>query len=223
MGFFEMMTVLRRLFLTVILCLSLLLLGSFAWAETQTNNILERPPALNSVSTKLSLNSIAHKTVLTLSLKEAIALALRDNLSARNAYLSRLTDRFALKVANDEFKPQLSMVANSNYNALYNTTTSRHNSAFNQGIGGNVSLRLPTGGEVGVTVDMAHRNNVNNTNNNDYTTNVNLNISQPLLRGGGLTVGQASLVSAQRSEISSQLSFRDSLSSVVNTVIRHLQ
>jgi outer membrane protein TolC len=221
MGFSEMMTVLSRLFLAVILYLSLLTFGAFAWAKPQTSGVLERPPTLpvQSPQSIVNLKSTANKTVLALSLKEAIALALRENLSARNAYLSRLVDRFALNVANDAFKPHLSMVANSGYNALYNATTSRHNTNFDQSVGGNASLRLPTGGEIGVSVNTAHTNNSNNSNGN-YATNVNVNVSQPLLRGGGLTVGQASLVSAQRSEISSQLSFRDSLSSVVNTVIR---
>jgi outer membrane protein TolC len=195
--------------------------GTFAWAKPQTSGVLERPPTLpiQSPQSRVNLKSTTNKTVLALSLKEAIALALRDNLSARNAYLSRLVDRFALNVANDAFKPHLSMVANSGYNALYNATTSRHNTNFDQSVGGDASLRLPTGGEIGVSVNTAHTNNSNNSNGN-YATNVNVNVSQPLLRGGGLTVGQASLVSAQRSEISSQLSFRDSLSSVVNTVIR---
>ncbi len=218
MGFFEMMTVFSRLFFAIILCLPLLTLDNVVWAETKTNNTLERPPTLRVESTKSLLKPITHQTVLTLSLKEAITLALRDNLSARNAYLSRLTDRFALKVAHEEFKPRLSMVASSHYNALYNTTTSRHNTDFNQSVGGNASLRLPTGGELGVTVNTAHRDNGNN-NNGNYATNVNLNVSQPLLRGAGLTVGQANLVFAQWSEISSRLSFRDSLSRVVNTVI----
>ncbi len=219
-GLLEMMTVLSRLFLAVILYLSLLTLGAFAWAETQTNAVLERPPTLHTKSPQSIANRkpIPHQTVLALSLKEAITLALRDNLSARNAYLSRLMDRFSLKVANDEFKPHLSMVANSGYNALYNATTSRHNTDFAQSVGGNASLRLPTGGEVGVTVNASHANNSGSSNGN-YATNVNLNVSQPLLRGGGLTIGQANLVSAQRSEISSQLSFRDSLSGIVNTVI----
>lgn len=217
MGFFEM-TALSRLFLAVILSFSLLTLSAFAWAETPTNGVLERPPTFQAKSPPsiANLKPITNKTVLALSLKEAIALALRDNLSARNAYLSRLLDRFSLKIANDEFKPHLSMVANSGYNALYNATTSRHNTNFGQSVGGNVSLRLPTGGEVGVTVNTAHSDN----SNGNYATNVNFNVNQPLLRGGGLTIGQANLVSAQRSEISSQLSFRDSLSGIVNTVIR---
>jgi len=62
--------------------------------------------------------SLAAKRVkIRMSLADCVELALRNNRTIRNAYLSRITQRYDLKVAEDEFVPDLFITPSFKYDS----------------------------------------------------------------------------------------------------------
>ena len=139
---------------------------------------------------------------LDLTLADSILLAVRNNRSLINARLRRVVQKFSLQVAEDEFRPDATI-------GLSGRIDSTEGGDGWTGFGGassDVSLRIPTGGMFTVTW-------------NDTTLST-LSISQPLLRGGGITANTASLEAARRAEKRNVLALESAVISVVTSVIQ---
>ena len=107
---------------------------------------------------------------LELTLDDAIELALRNNRSLRRARLGRETDRFALEVAEDRYRPRVIFSASAR-------ETNRRPAAGELTVG--PSLRVPTGGELVLRWSEALAGG--NGEDRSWT----LGFSQPILRGFG--------------------------------------
>jgi len=143
---------------------------------------------------------------LELTLDDAVRLALRNNRGLIDEHLERSLQKFALDVAEDRYRPTVSIRSSAN------DAKDRYRKAD---LSTTMSIRVPTGGEfmlgwrkplVGGGVDSG-----------DYS----VVFSQPLLKGFGIAVDTAPLRTARISEKINILNFRDAIAGVVTSTIRN--
>ena len=167
--------------------------------------------------------------MLSMSLPEAILLAVRDNTEIKNAYLDRVTQKFDLKVAEYKFMPDVTFKTSyqrsgSDMNEdddgyAYNTDT--NDSQFQAEV--DVSQKLPTGADFSFSWQFSKTTGDttgNYSSDDDSTAHTwNLSLDQPLLRGGGIDVNMASVRQARISEQQNILSLKSTLIGTVTTTI----
>ncbi len=153
---------------------------------------------------------------LELTLAESITLALQNNRSLFNARLSRVTQKFDLKVAEDEFRPDVNIASLVDYDIAWKAEQRRLE--YNEGTAlfPTVTLRLPTGGSFSVGLNTTFRDA---GTQDAYTSSPSLHFVQPLLKGGGTAVATANLRNARRREEINILAFKTTLINIVNSVI----
>lgn len=173
----------------------------------------------------VTASSAAEQQQLTLSLPEAIALALRSNRNIQGAYLGRVAEKFDLRVAKDKFYPDINLSIGAEAASRRTSTSDIKESSSD--IGGTarleVSQQLITGARLTLALDRSDRRQLDgDTSTADldhyasYTWSAS--VSQPLLKGAGIDVNKASIVLAELAESSNLLSLKDTVSSVVNQV-----
>lgn len=164
-------------------------------------------PQTHSVS---ALSALQGETV-DLELADAIGLALRDNRAIRSAYLERVTQKFDLRVARDQFAPQLSLKARYQGNR---THADRMRQAQ---LTPSASLLTPYGARISLdwTYDHARAGRAGR----QYRDGANLMIIQPLLRGAGRDIASAPLRQAQLAEQLNRLALRDEVAQVITRTI----
>lgn len=147
---------------------------------------------------------------LTLSLDEAILLAVRSNPNVQTTRLSYVAQKFSLWVQEWQFLPHYSLGASAGFN---------RNGTVNQSIRGShnynvqpaVSLVTPIGTQLTLSATNAKTTN--------YNPGVSLQFMQPLMRGFGRAVVEASLNNARDSDVISRLNIEGVLRSTVTEVI----
>ena len=147
-----------------------------------------------------------------LTLAECILLAVKNNRDLAANRLGRRTDRLALKDAEDTFRPvpTLGLSATRDWTA----TKSGRDEATTLGISPTVTMRIPTGGQLSL------RSNNTATTGNSASQSVTFEFRQPLLKGGGTTVGTAGLVNARRTERGNVLGFEAAVAGLVARTVR---
>jgi len=155
----------------------------------------------------------ATKEAKPMTLDEAIALALRYNRTVESAYLGRIVEKFDLKVAQDEFRPDL-FVSSS----IAQAHTNRKD-ALATNLGADLSLKIPSGGQF----ELAWKQSVIDPwsipaggANNDLT----FSFRQPLLKRGGVDVNMASQVMAMRQEQTNIQNLKETLINTITGVIQ---
>ena len=136
-----------------------------------------------------------------LSMRDAILLALRNNPDVESSELQRVLDKYAVIVAHYAYLPQFTITGTGNY-----STGTRPSYA----LGPAVSLQTP----IGTIVTASYGNPFSGA-----PGTVSLNITQPLLKGGGWAFNSASLAQADDQEKMNRLTFKSSVITVVVTVI----
>jgi len=127
-------------------------------------------------------------TEIAMTLEDAIQRALEYNRSLLNRRLDREVDRFALDVAGDRFRPQLSLQPFVSRSRLDRRT----------GGGVRTTLRVPTGAEFALVWDEAVSREF------EDTSAITLSLSQPLLRGA---LGGAETAPLRRAQMREQIQF----------------
>jgi outer membrane protein TolC len=176
----------------------------------------------------------------TLSLKEAVLLAVRNNASLKTAYLERVLDRFRLEYARTEFQPQgsLKLASSTRRDSGGQSENPGSDQGTNQGAGQSIkqtstrhdaaldlSMALPTGGRINfaweAVRDAASGNAVSNSGaaQSANTRNLTLQWTQPLLRGAGSEIGLLNLRQAEIAENQARLQLRASVSATISNVI----
>lgn len=186
----------------------LCLLGCFCLSATAFAN--------NTSSEQLKLNAAGQK-ILELRLHEAIAFALKDNISIQNAYLSRISDKLSLFVAQDTFRPQYSLSGATSWDMDYDDSSDDHLGTGAASTSAGISLQNPYGGQLALT--LSHSASFPESSSDSHASGINVSYIQPLLRGSGYTVGRASLTLAEYSEHNSVLSLKSTLIGAIGTVI----
>ena len=141
---------------------------------------------------------------LPLTLKGSIALALKNSRSAIAARLKRDEEKLALEAAEERYRPR------ADFGASVSAARDRERMT-NLTLGS--SLRVPTGGEFRVSWSRL----VEGTGDRSQTTS--LTFTQPLLKGFGPDVDTAPLRKARKQERINLSAFRDSVASLVGSVI----
>ena len=158
-----------------------------------------------------SPTSSAHKSR-HLTLREAILLALRYNPNIQSAELDRITQRYQLRLAHNQFELQYALAGTalmekSIYSGVGNATTNRYLATpeFN--------LKTKLGGQFSLNMD----NTVQGIGG--YNPLMNFTYTQPLLRGFGKTVNEVGLLDAEDADWLNQLSLTQSVIDQVTQVI----
>ena len=141
----------------------------------------------------------------TLTLNDAIRLALRNNRSLLDARAARTVQEFALDVAGDRYRPTVSIGPSAR------ARTSQDSAAD---VSVQTGLRVPTGGQL--TGRWARPL----TGEEDTSGTVSIGFSQPLLKGFGVEVDTASLRVARLREKIDALAFREAIAGVVVSTIQ---
>ena len=156
-----------------------------------------------------------NQEVKRITLDEAIALALRYNRTIETAYLNRLTEKFDLKVAQDKFHPDLYI------SSSISQASNEKKDSLNSQIGAEGLLTIPTGGQFSLAwTQSALKPWQNSENGDNFNNDLILSFKQPLLKGGGVDVNQASQVIAMRQEQENLLNLKETLINTITQVIR---
>jgi outer membrane protein len=162
-------------------------------------------------STELAFAGLKNET-LNLSLDEAILLAVRNNPNVQSSRLSYISQKFNLWVQEWEFYPHYSLEAAANF---YNNSSKgqpRPNSGFhNYNVQPTISLQTP----IGTSITLAGTN----SQTLHYNPGLSLQVMQPLLRGFGSAIVEASLNNTKDSLVISRLSIENVLRTTVSNVV----
>lgn len=140
----------------------------------------------------------------TLTLNDAIRLALRNNRSLLDARAARAVQEFALDVAGDRYRPKVSIGPSAHARASQDSTAD---------VSVQTGLRVPTGGQL--TGRWARPL----TGEDDASGTLSVGFSQPLLKGFGVDVDTAPLRVAKLREKIDALAFREAIAGVVVSTI----
>lgn len=147
----------------------------------------------------------------TLSLNETIQLAIRENPNVQRSQLSHVMQKFSLEVEQWQFHPHFSLNAEKDTSQTYSVDSNGMITENKTGVNAGVSWLSPIGSEVKVT----SANNISG----HYNPGLSVSIMQPLMRGFGRPIVEASLYNAMDSERISRLEVEESLRSTVTAVI----
>lgn len=145
----------------------------------------------------------------TLSLHEAILLAVRENPNVQQSQLSHLQQKFSLDVQKWQFQPHLIIQSVASINST--VTSGNRSTTHNYGIQPQVTLQSPIGTQITATS--------NNNVSNHFNPSLSLQIVQPLMRGFGRAIVEAALNNAVDSERISKLNVEGTLRTTVTAVI----
>lgn len=145
----------------------------------------------------------------TLTLKEAILLAVRENPNVQQAELNLVQQKFALEVAEWQFQPHYAVTGAASINKTVANGQDNTTKLFS--VQPQITLNTPIGTQLNLT----------STNNfsNHFNPQLSLQIVQPLIRGFGKAIVEASLYNAMDSERISRLNVENALRITVTSVI----
>ena len=142
-------------------------------------------------------------------MKDAVSIGLTRNIDIKKSIMDRADQRLSLSLAERYFEPQFYIEGGYNYDRATNTDT--------RSLGMRIEQRLATAGEL--TFKWAPSNlHYRDTNESQFESQVSLSLTQPLLRGAGITAGTYDVVSAQYTEENNVQQFRQSLMDKITTI-----
>ena len=155
---------------------------------------------------------------LPLSVADSVFLALRNNRNIESAYLDRVIQQFNLKVAEDTFVPDLNIDSSIDLDNV--GQRGPNNTASNVVLAPIVTTLVPTGAffafswinNLSTVVD------AENVDDN-YSTAVEFSVTQPLLRGAGISVNTAPVTLARLDEEANQLQLKSTVIDTITSVV----
>jgi len=146
-----------------------------------------------------------------LTLPEAVALGLRNNRGIRGEYLQRISDRFALRVAEDSFTPRLALAAEAGRSRTGDVRASRF------AVGPVVTVDTPTGAVFRMSWLASQTNTRGQTPQGP--SQIGFQVEQPLLAGGGIDYAMAPRRIARISEQGAQLRLKAQVIDQISQII----
>ncbi len=184
-------------------------------SDAITEDLLYAPrPYLAPDPTSINKTSATkpERSQISLSLPETILLGLRQNHSIRNAYLSRVVERYSLYISEEEFVPRWTEITGSASRA-----DSQNSDSI--GLGTGVIWETPYGTNLGLDLSTNQDSpNASDTSSTDTTT-ITATLEQPLLKGFGKDIRTATLRQARISELQNKLELKSSVSETITTLI----
>jgi outer membrane protein TolC len=183
----------------------------FQKTQTQPEINLEPQPSL-SPSLPASVE---------LELPDVIFLALENNRTIKNQYLERIVQQQDLAVAEDKFRPDFTpRIALDWQNIEQGGTT---NTTSGLVLSAQLEMTIPTGGSLNLGWEGQRENRsgdgLSDQNNNIFRQNLELSFRQPLLRGGGIDLNQASIKIARIDETINLLDLKSTLIAQITEAI----
>lgn len=167
--------------------------------------------------------------VVRLDERRAVELALGKTLSIKLGLLQREGDRFSLRVARQQLRPRVDFDSTSGQTRTLTNAEDedprRQADRAATSYGPQVTWRVPTGGEFSYSWNTSLgvvRETVDDFRGDRSTTletGWTVSLSQPLLRGGGWTVGRSGVKQAEIADRLSQLNLRATVIGAVNEVL----
>ena len=157
---------------------------------------------------------------LDLTLEDSVVLALANNRRLLNARLDRAVERFSLRVAENTFRPHVTIGP-----YIARTHTDPSTDVDTAGLATRVRLRLPTGGELGLDWEYGGRWTGSGSGGSvsaqpRYANALTFTFTQPLLRGAGLRVATAPVAIARTSEQINVLALKATVIDIISSVAR---
>jgi outer membrane protein TolC len=167
----------------------------------------------------------AEAPVRMMSLSDAVRAAVENSRAIRDARLGRAADTLDLRLAKDQFRPDLIVAAGAS--AAQTWTNPRNGDDTMAATSGGsasatVRMAIPTGGEVRFVWDLASsydRERGGAATDAAHARGWQAELVQPLLRGGGMTAGMAALSTARLADRQSALALSERLMDVVTSAI----
>ncbi|MCI5166526.1 MAG: TolC family protein [Candidatus Electrothrix sp. GM3_4] len=155
----------------------------------------------------------AGQEVQSMTLAEAVTLALRHSRTVESAYLNRLLEKFDLQTAQDKFSPDFSLFSSASQASRGGASSHRTE------VGGEAVLKVPTGGEFSLSWSQPVHTSESDQWIDNFGNNVVLSFTQPLLKGGGVQVNRADQVLAEYKERNNVLRLKDTLIDTITQVV----
>lgn len=165
---------------------------------------------LDSVSLKPGeFSSTSGRRKVPLKILDAVRLGLTRNVETKKELLNRATQLTDLSLAERIFEPEFYLKGGYAYEAAGNTD--------DRGLGLEVRKKLITAGSLSFNWDQSNILD-RETNSDVYQATLGVKLTQPLLRGAGVTVGTAEVITAQNTEASNKQYFRQHLMSQITSI-----
>lgn len=149
-----------------------------------------------------------------MTLADCVFLAVRHNRGIKSAYLDRVVQKYDLKVAEDEFNPDLFINPSVNRSSIGDRAGNR-SITEQAGLSATVRQKIPTGADFAFTWS-----NTGQWNDEDaFSSSWDLSVKQPLLRGAGTQVNTVSLKTARINERINILSLKSTVMDTVTSAI----
>ncbi len=171
-----------------------------------------------------------HEKSIEMPLVDAVMLTIRNNRSIQNAYLERVVQKYRLRVAEDEFIPDIDVRAgvqrtesrNRDYELFDSKLTENKDTTINGSVV--LSERIPTGADFTFTwafnqIETDEGPTIIRRDERYSNNSWSVAVRQPLLRGAGISVATANLRQSRISEQQNILSLKSTLISTVTSVI----
>ena len=146
-----------------------------------------------------------------LTLAECILLAVRNNRDLATGRLDRLAQKLSLEDSEDAFRPAPAFDVSLEHDSRSSPLDREEVSSF--GVAPRVTLRIPTGGAFNLST------NSRVTSQDNAEQSVRLEFVQPLLKGSGVAVGTADIVTARRTERIGLLAFKSAVIGLVTRAV----
>lgn len=156
------------------------------------------------------VNYFSHSQKKTLSINEAILLAVRGNPNVQESRLTYVAQKFNEYVQEWQFQPHYSFQA-SGIQTRSGTSGNSITNSHNWNVQPALSVLTPIGTQVTLTS--------NNPETNHFNPSLSMQIMQPLMRGFGRAVVEAALNNAKDSETISRLNVEGTLRGTITNVI----
>lgn len=157
-----------------------------------------------------NLVAAAPKRLLTISLKDAILLGLRNNPTLESAELDRIVQKYALVFEKNVFEPQTTLTASFDRDWTKSNNVKTNSRATN--IQPSISLKNHYGTKF--TLD-----STNPTNGIHYNPSLSLTIEQPLIQGFGKAIVDEALNNAIDAEVENKLTLKQTTIGTIDTII----
>jgi outer membrane protein TolC len=154
----------------------------------------------------------------TLTLADAIMLALRYNPDIRSAEMQRVIDKFNLRLAKNGYELQYALTAGAHYNNSVSSDQRSESDSYTlfQPAVSIKQSRFGTTGSVAMSNPLSHQAS---TGVRPYNPSVTFNITQPLLKGFSPAVNMLPLYDAYDTEILNKLTLKTNLISSITNII----
>lgn len=183
--------------------LALDLFPTFVWAQS---------PSMVSTARAVPLQETENRRI-EMSLADAVAIGLRDNRTISGAHLQRAAQKFDLLVAEGQFLPKLTL--RSSYLAR------QDGGASGGGASADISPAVSLTTSIGTQLTLSWYGTAGQSVSGNMATfsGPSFSLSQPLLRGAGLSAATAPLRAVELEEAINQMSLQATVSQVVTEIV----